>query len=145
MQTKTHKLSAGGVVVHDNKVLSIKWLSKNSISFPKGTVDDGESVQQTALREVKEETGYDVTILDELGDITYEFDWIDGNHYEKTVTFFLMKLANDDAPQTNLQPGEDFENIWLSVDETMNQLTFDHSRDILLRALNSPKFPFADK
>lgn len=135
-----HKRSAGGIVVNEGKILTIKWLSKDSIEFPKGTIDEGESISETALREVKEETGYDVKIIDELGDITFEFDWTDGYHYVKTVTFYLMALLNDNAPKPDLQPGEDFENKWLSVDEAFKQLTHEDSREILERAVKSSKF-----
>jgi len=140
MKETIHKVSAGGVVIKDGKVLTIKWLSMNTVEFPKGTIESGESVPDTAIREVKEETGYDVEIIDDLGDITYEVNWKDVEHYIKTVTFFLMRLANDDRPVPNLQDGEDYENNWLSIDEAKLQLSHDDSREILDRALNRTKF-----
>lgn len=140
MKETIHKTSAGGVVIKGNQVLTIKWLSQNTIEFPKGTIEDNETASETAIREVKEETGYDVEILDELGNITYEFDWKDGNHYMKTVTFYLMCLANENNPVTNLQEGEDFENNWLDIDRAKELLSHDDSKEILRRALQSSKF-----
>jgi len=141
MKSKHHRSSAGGIIIHEGKVLLIKSPLRGAVSFPKGTIDEGETVEQTAVREVKEETGYDTIILDTIGDITFEFDWTDGEHYIKTVTFYLMKLANDNAPEPNLQHGEDFENYWVDIDQALNELTYDDTKDILKKALQSPKFP----
>ena len=140
MDTKLHRFSAGGVIIHEGKVLLIKSPIRDAISFPKGTIDEGESIEQTAVREVKEETGYDTIILDNLGDTTFEFDWTDGKHYIKTVTFFLMKLANDNKPKPDLQHGEDFENYWVDIDRAFNELTYDDAKDMLKRAVQNPKF-----
>ena len=142
MKETIYKTSAGGVVIKDNQVLTIKWLSQNTIEFPKGTIEDNETASETAIREVKEETGYYVEILDELGDITYEFDWKDGNHYMKTVTFYLMRLANENSPVKNLQEGEDFENNWLDIDRAKELLSYDNSKDVLSRALKSSKLDY---
>ena len=141
METKKHIFSAGGVVVHDGQVLLIEWLSRRTFDFPKGKIDEAESAQQAAVREVKEETGYDTRIIDELGDVTFEFNWSDGKRYLKTVTYYLMELANNDAPVTNLQPGEDFENYWVKLDQAETVLTYSEAKDVLQRALNSPKLP----
>lgn len=46
------KYSAGGVIFHDGKVLTIRWLSKDSTEFPKGTIEPGESEEQACVREV---------------------------------------------------------------------------------------------
>ena len=57
--------------------------------FPKGTQEPGETLVQTALREVVEETGLEVQIKDRLGFIRYWFLG-DGIRYHKTVHFYLM-------------------------------------------------------
>jgi 8-oxo-dGTP pyrophosphatase MutT (NUDIX family) len=139
MRETIHKTSAGGVLIKDNQVLTIKWLSQHTIEFPKGTIDDGETAAETAIREVKEETGYDGEIIDELGNVVYEFDWTDGNHYMKTVTFYLMRLANEDDPVKNLQAGEDFENYWLDINRAEEFLSHDDSKEVFRRALKSLK------
>lgn len=139
MNETINKRSAGGVVIENGKVLTIRWLSQDTFEFPKGTIENHEAPHETAIREVKEETGYDVGILDELGDVTYEFDWIDGKHYRKTVTFYLMTLINADEPKPNLQKGEDFENNWLDIEVAKQQLSHNDSREILDRALKSSK------
>ena len=139
MDIKLHTPSAGGVIIKDNKVLLIYSPSRNSYAFPKGTIDEGETKDVTAVREVKEETGYNVEILDFLGDYTFDFDWKDGNRYRKTVTYYLMKLTDNEDPKSNLQDGEDFVNKWTPLEDAHALLTFDDSKDILNLALKSSK------
>jgi 8-oxo-dGTP pyrophosphatase MutT (NUDIX family) len=139
MNIKLHTPSAGGVVIKDNEVLLIYSDLKNTYAFPKGTIDQGETKDVTAVREVKEETGYSVEILDFLGDFTFDFDWKDGIRYRKTVSYYLMELANDEEPELNLQEGEDFVNIWTSIEKAYELLTFDNSKEILKLALRSSK------
>ena len=135
MSETIQKYSAGGVIYKNNRVLTIKWLSKDSIEFPKGTIEAGESHEQTAIREVGEETGYKTKIIEPLGDITFEFDWTDGRHYRKTVFYYLMETINDDAPVPNREDSEDFENNWLTFEQASQLLTHDDSKEILARAI----------
>jgi len=137
MKEIVHKFSAGGVVVRNGKVLVITSVSRNSVGFPKGGIDKGEAPERAAVREVKEETGYDVKIIKKLSDYTYEFDWTDGNRHLKTVRYYLMELTNDNPPQPNLQPGEDFETKWITPSEALALLTYDESKDALRLALES--------
>ena len=130
-----NKISAGGVIYHQGRVLTIKWLSKNSIEFPKGTVEPGETVEETSVREVFEETGYKVRLEQSLDCVTFEFDWDDGNHYRKSVYYFLMSLVNNDQPTPNRESNEDFENLWLSPEEASAMLTHDDSKEVLRRAM----------
>lgn len=137
MGDAAHKYSAGGVVLHNGKVLVIGSAIRNSVGLPKGHIDEGESLEQTAAREVKEETGYDVEVVGKLAEYTYEFDWTDGKHYIKTVTYFSMKLANDLPPVQNLQPGEDFEVRWLDTEEALQAFTYNEAKDALRLALKT--------
>jgi len=139
MDIKLHTPSAGGVVIRNNEVLLIYSASRNSYAFPKGTIDEGETKDVTAIREVKEETGYNVEILDFLGDYTFDFDWKDGNRYRKTVTYYLMGLLDDEDPISNLQENEDFVNKWTPLENAQEVLTFDDSKEILKHALQSSK------
>jgi len=126
-----HTPSAGGVVIHDDKVLVIYSEKRQTYEFPKGTIDEGESKEAAALREVKEETGYEAEIVESLGDITYEFNSKDGIHYQKTVTYFLMKPLSTKNPQPNLQKGEDFTASWMPIDEALNTLTYEDTKELL--------------
>ncbi len=139
MDIKQHRQSAGGVIIHDNQVLLIYSPSRNSYGFPKGTIDKGETKEVAALREVKEETGYNTEILDFLGEYTFDFDWKDGNRYRKTVSYYLMGLSDTEEPQADLQEGEDFINLWLPIEEAENTLTYDDAKEVLRLAVKSPE------
>ena len=95
----TEAVSCGGVVIHDGKVL---LLYKNQNGrymgwvLPKGTVEPGETYQQTALREVKEETNSDAEIVKYIGKTQYTFR---GNEdiVSKTVQWYLMVTDSFDC------------------------------------------------
>ncbi len=135
MNKNRHRHSAGGIVINDDKVLTIEWLTKDSIEFPKGTLEPGETSEAAALREVREETGYDVSIFAALPQISYEFDLADGKHYHKVVDFYVMKLANSNEASPDREATETFENLWLSFDDALALLTFDDSKELLKRAI----------
>lgn len=135
MTTFLHTSSAGGVVIHDNRVLVIKSPLRNTIEFPKGTIESDEPLELTAIREVREETGYDVTILDDLGGVTFEFQMND-KRYRKTVYYYLLGLADDKVYDQNLQKDEDFMVEWLTFDEARSNLTFEEAKIILSKALS---------
>ncbi len=130
-----HTPSAGGVVIHEGKILVITSARRNSVDLPKGTIELHESINETALREVEEETGYRVRIKEDLGSITYDYTGHKGKNYRKTVSYFLMELADLDEPIKNLQDGEDFENEWLSPEEALSRLTYADTRAILTSAI----------
>ncbi|MBR1738643.1 MAG: NUDIX hydrolase [Firmicutes bacterium] len=86
-------VSCGGVVIHKGKVL---LLYKNQNGrymgwvMPKGTVEEGETHSQTALREVKEETGVSAEIINYIGKTQYTFHGTN-DIVNKTVHWYLMK------------------------------------------------------
>src|SRR5829696_1633567 len=88
--------SAGGIVVSANRerpslVVGMRRRSRDAVTWtlPKGTPDPGETTEETALREVGEETGLEVRILEPLGSIEYDFVQA-GTRIHKTVHYFLM-------------------------------------------------------
>jgi 8-oxo-dGTP pyrophosphatase MutT (NUDIX family) len=93
-------VSAGGVVIDDRpdgtrRVLLIVHRSLSGHprwTLPKGGVELGETPEQAALREVREETGHGADILRPLGSIAYSFVWRpDRIRYHKQVHYFLMR------------------------------------------------------
>jgi 8-oxo-dGTP pyrophosphatase MutT (NUDIX family) len=93
-------VSAGGVVV-DDRPDGTRWvllIVHRSLSghprwtLPKGGVEAGETPEQAALREVREETGHGATIVQPLGSIEYSFVWRpDRVRYNKRVHYFMMR------------------------------------------------------
>jgi 8-oxo-dGTP pyrophosphatase MutT (NUDIX family) len=129
-----NKHSAGGVVIHENKVLAISWTTREYIAFPKGGINNGESSKAAAVREVFEETGYHTKVVAPINSWTYEFDE-NSKHYRKTVDYYLMELIDDATPTPERETGEDFENLWLDFDSAHTKLTFGDAKGALKIAL----------
>jgi 8-oxo-dGTP pyrophosphatase MutT (NUDIX family) len=70
-----------------------KTRQKVVVALPKGLVDPGERPEETALREVREETGLIAGMVAKLGDIKYVYSrsWGDGQRVFKIVSFFLLR------------------------------------------------------
>ena len=127
--------AAGGVVLRASEqgreVLLVGRTSDGSWVFPKGTPSAGETIEETALREVREETGLLVQILRPLGDMEYWFA-AGGERVHKLVTFFVMEAIGGDL---SLHDHEYDLVRWVSVGEARRMLTFDTYRDVLDRAI----------
>ena len=128
-------IAAGGVVVHDGRVLVLRRLNQGEVRLPKGHVEPGESVQEAALRETREESGYAVVFKADLGTQVVEFDYKE-QHVVRSGRYFLMALmALADGPEDSTSGGEEqFEPDWLTWDEALAALTFDAEREWVRRA-----------
>jgi len=128
-------VAAGGVVYrHGADGLEVALAGRSSDGtwvFPKGTPDGGETLEQTALREVREETGLDVRALGPLGQVEYWFA-AGPERVRKAVHFYLMEPIGGD---TSLHDHEYDEVRWVPVQEARRMLSFETYRDVLDRAL----------
>lgn len=127
--------AAGGVVMRgkgdDAEVVLAGRDSDQTWVFPKGTPDDGETVEETALREVREETGLEVDILRPLGNLDYWFA-VPGERVHKVVHFFLMRAVGGDVSRHD----HEYDHVrWVSVAEARRLLSFDTYREMLDRAV----------
>lgn len=96
-------------------------------TLPKGTPDPGETIEQTALREVEEETGLRVQILEPLSAISYVFVQ-NGVRIDKTVHYWLMEPIGGDLALHD----HEFERVrWVSFDDATHLLTFDSERTLV--------------
>ena len=124
--------AAGGVVVHDGRVLVLRRPNRGEVRLPKGHVEPGESVQEAALRETCEESGYAVVLKADLGAQVVEFDY-EERHVVRSERYFLMALT--DSPEGSPSGGEkQFDPAWLTWDEALAALTFDAEREWVRRA-----------
>ena len=99
-------------------------------TLPKGTPNPGETREQTALREVAEETGLEVRITGPLDSIDYTFIQR-GTRIHKTVHYFFMVPTGGDLARHD----HEFEEVrWVSFDDAAHLLTFDTERALVLRA-----------
>ncbi len=128
--------SAGGLIIQNNEVLLIHWdAPRSSYDFPKGTIERGESPEQACVREVLEETGFSTEIINYIGQTHYEYDWVNGKHYDKIVDYFLLTLTSKEPVLPRRELFETFDNVWLPIDEALEKLTRDIDKDILRNAL----------
>ena len=127
--------AAGGVVVRGDQVLLLNRPSRGEVRLPKGHVEPGEEDREAALREVREETGYQrLRVVCDLGVQRVEFDnpW-DGHHYIRQEHYFLMCLEG--AEQAPRPPGDaQFSPFWAPLDRAAELLTFESERAVLRRA-----------
>jgi 8-oxo-dGTP pyrophosphatase MutT (NUDIX family) len=130
-------LAAGGVVLRgsgdDLQVVVAGRESDRTWVFPKGTPDRGETIEQTALREVREESGLDVEIVRPIGTIDYWFA-VPGERVHKIVHFFLMTPRGGDV---SLHDHEYDDVRWVSVADARRMLTYDTYREMLERAIEA--------
>jgi 8-oxo-dGTP pyrophosphatase MutT (NUDIX family) len=96
------QVSSGGVIFRKHEgILEIAMVTVKGGSvwcLPKGLINKGENPEETALREVSEETGLKGRIIEKLGEITYWYYIKNENtKFKKTVHFFLMEYLSGDV------------------------------------------------
>ena len=129
MKKYTGKTSTALVPYPDNKILLIK---RNTIPFkgywalPGGRMDPGETVEQTIVREVKEETGLDVTIVRKVGEYV-EKGVKDDVDYEYYPTCFVVKPIGGEIKK---QESEIQEINLFKLSELPKPLAFEHDQMI---------------
>lgn len=130
--------SAGGVVFRreDGRALVLllqhtsgKWM------LPKGTIEEGETPEGVALREVREETGISrVRVVADLGMEHYHFYWKSENtYYDKTVHYFLLEFLGGEEPRPQAEEGF-VACEWVPVDEAITRIKYKETREVVRRA-----------
>ena len=135
---RKRETSAGGVVFRrgaDGIEVALgegrdRLTGETTVRLPKGKPDPGETLEETALREVTEETGLAGRIVGELPRVEYVYTQR-GKPVEKTVHFFLMELAAEGAGQPDGELGRVF---WAPLAGAEAQLSFDTERDVVAAA-----------
>lgn len=111
--------------------LVIKSKAHGDWGFPKGHMEKGESEQETAKREVLEETGLSVTLIDEFR-TTVEYTMPNG--IPKEVVYYIGKASAEHA--VKIQQEEIREYKWLKFNEILRLITFENTREVLRRVNN---------
>ena len=134
------EFSAGGVLVRTvagrPHLAAIRPEGKRPGTWvlPKGNIDPGESPAETALREVREETGVEGRLLEKLGDVRYVYTW-HGERIFKVVSFFLLRAgrgrigAIDEAMRVEVAEAR-----WLALDEAPELLAYGGEREMAAKA-----------
>ncbi len=102
------------------------------LGLPKGHLDSGESPEQAARREVREEAGVCGELIDSLGEIRYSFDRR-GQKISKTVAFYLFEYRCGDVADHDHEIAEA---RWMPLREAALALTHDGEREVIARALS---------
>jgi 8-oxo-dGTP pyrophosphatase MutT (NUDIX family) len=103
------------------------------LALPKGNVDKGEKAEETAVREVREETGVEAALVAKLSDIKYIYlrSWGDRQRVFKVVSFFLLRYRSGRIGQiTPAMHREVRQALWLPLDEAPQKLSYRGERDV---------------
>ena len=133
-----HQHSAGGVAYRNGEdgreMVVIKTSEEGRWQLPKGMVDPGETTEQAALREVREEAGINCKLVEPIDTIEYWFvASYDGpkKRYHKKVSFFLMKYLSGDVADHD---HEVTEARWVLFDDALRMLAFKNEKDVVEKA-----------
>jgi 8-oxo-dGTP pyrophosphatase MutT (NUDIX family) len=155
LKAMVREISAGGVVVERGangwRMAAIepqkepsgskagkKRSQKVILALPKGLVDPGEKAEQTAVREVREETGLTASVVGKLVDTKYVYvrTWGDGERVFKIVSFYLLRYESgtiDDV--TEAMRVEVKRALWIPLEEAPKKLAYRGEREAAQRAI----------
>jgi 8-oxo-dGTP pyrophosphatase MutT (NUDIX family) len=144
------EISAGGVVVRPtphgwelaviepqrepSNAKSDKKRHKQVFALPKGLVDAGEKAEETAVREVREETGISAIVLAKLTDIKYMYvrSWGDQQRVFKVVSFYLLRYESGEigeiAPDMRIEVKQA---LWIPLEGAERKLTYRGEKDVV--------------
>ena len=126
-----YERSCGAVVFHEiagtNRFLLIKNKRSAHWSFPKGHVEKGETDEQAAIREVKEETGIDISLIEGF---RAKSEYSIQRKIEKIVYIYA---ASCESTLTHIQQEEIEDYLWLDYNKAMKHLRFENDKNILYR------------
>ena len=127
-----YEKSCGGVIFYktkqNTKILLVKNNNGRYWSFPKGHIEEGETEQETAIREIKEETGLDVTIAPGFREIS---EYCPFGKIRKRVVFFLARAFTDNV---KIQEEEIDSYIWVDLQQARKLCCYDNDLRIIEKA-----------
>jgi 8-oxo-dGTP diphosphatase len=121
-------LAAGGLVLRDGLVAIVHRPRYDDWSLPKGKLDEGESFEEGALREVQEETGLECRLTQHIGDTSYR----DRKDRAKLVRYFQMEPTGGE-----FSPNDEVDELrWLKPEEALEELSYDFDRELVSKQLS---------
>jgi 8-oxo-dGTP pyrophosphatase MutT (NUDIX family) len=134
----TREFSAGGLVIRNFRgrpFLAVVLVKNGALrALPKGHIERGERAAEAAVREVTEETGLQVELVEKLGDIRYRFLRRRGERVFKIVSFFLFRYRSGSL--RDYQRSEVHGAEWLPLDEAPGELAYRGEKDMAKLALS---------
>jgi len=148
------EISAGAVVVHKapegwsvaviepqrsapSRRPAKRTSQKVLLALPKGLLDSGETPEQTALREVQEETGLVAAPIVKLADVKYTYvrSWGDQQKVFKIVSFYLFLYSSGEIDQISREMRIEVKRaLWVPLEEAIRKLAYRGERDMVRRA-----------
>jgi 8-oxo-dGTP pyrophosphatase MutT (NUDIX family) len=110
---------------------------KAVLALPKGLIDEGEDPVETAIREVREETGIVATLIAKLADIKYVYvrTWADRERVFKIVSFYLLRYQSgridEIKPEMRIEVRRA---LWLPLEEAPAKLSYSGERQVVRKA-----------
>lgn len=127
-----YEKSCGALIFYRNKqgvrLLLVKNHNGRYWSFPKGHMELNETEEETAVREIKEETNLDVKILDGFREVS---DYCPFGKIKKRVVFFLAQAFTDEVVD---QPEEIDSHIWVDIQQARKYCTYENDLRVIEKA-----------
>jgi 8-oxo-dGTP diphosphatase len=131
-----YETSAGGVVYRKSKgkieFLVVQHSGHYHWVLPKGWIDPGETKEQAAIREVKEEAGVEVELGEYLGEFAIFYTNPAKEKVRKTSHFFLMRYTSGDPGKELGWEMKDF--AWLPAEEAIEKLDYTGEKEMIEKA-----------
>ena len=129
------EFSAGGVVVRrmrGRRYVAVVRVRDEILALPKGHPDGAESAAEAARREVREETGLEADLVEQLGEVKYSYVR-GGTRVRKIVRFFLFRYRSGDVEDHDHEVEEA---LWIPLEEAPERLAYKGEREMALAALS---------
>ena len=137
------EFSAGGVLV---RRLRGRWMfaairpagKKPGLwALPKGQIDASEGPEETAVREVVEETGAQGRVAQKLGDVRYVYTW-DGERIFKVVSFYLLRYSRGRLGEVPPDTAHEVDDVqWLPLEDGPSLLAYGGEREMAAKAIEA--------
>ena len=122
-------ITAGGTIAHNGEILLIRHKG-GGLAFAKGHLDEAETPEMAAIREMKEETGYDTAIIKRLGELERVTTEITGERVNKIIVLYLMRATKQAGIAVDELP------VWIAPNKALGDMQFPEEAAFLRDHLN---------